>query len=307
MLHDRYMSKRNTDNPSVWITTIFGIISPCLLVYSLLALSWCFYQSRSAADINTYADVTTLPTDMKNVLGAEVGPSMTPEVSIKIPIFLYHYVEYVKNDPGKQNLNIPPDILTEQIETLKNDGYTFISPNDLGKVYAKKITSKKIVMLTFDDGYEDFYTDVFPILKKENVKAVQYVIPDLLDRPNYLFTFQLKELAQSPLVEIGAHTMDHVWLQGISSQSAAFQIAQSREVLQDMLHVPVQSFAYPYGAFDQQAIRIVKAAGFTNAISTLPGITQTKENRYFLHRLRPGYRTGKGLLDFLAQDTFKPW
>ena len=301
------MNKKIMSKKFVWSSTLLIITAPCLLIYFLLMLSWSLYQSRSIADINTYADVMTLPIEMKNVLGAEIGPSTTPGVSIKIPILIYHYVEYVKNDPGRQNLNIPPNILTLQIETLKNEGYTFITPNDLGRIYARRINTKKIVMLTFDDGYEDFYTDVLPILKKENVKAIAYIIPNLLDRPNYLFAFQLQEVAKSPLVEIGAHTMDHPWLQGMNLISATYQISQSKKTLEKMLHVPITSFAYPYGAFDEQAIRIVKDAGFSSAVSTIPGIMQTRENIYFLNRLHPGYRTGKMLIEFLAQDTFQSW
>jgi peptidoglycan/xylan/chitin deacetylase (PgdA/CDA1 family) len=153
----------------------------------------------------------------------------------------------------------------------------------------------------------DFYTDVFPILKKEQVKAVAYIVPDFLDRPNYLFTFQLKQIAKSPLVEIGAHTMDHLALKGMSREKVEYQIAQSKKQLQELLHLPINSFAYPYGSFDEQAIQLTKDAGYTNAVSTLPGIIQNQENAYYLYRLRPSYRTGTELLNFLNQTTFQAW
>lgn len=269
-----------------------------------------YYQSRRIPDIDEEHLVTTLPLDIKNVLGTKTGPKVSPEFSIKIPILLYHYVEYVKdkNDTIRQKLNIDPYILTSQIETLKTAGYTFITPSDLADGLAgKRKLPPKVVMLTFDDGYMDFYTDVFPILKKEQVKAVAYIVPDFLNRPNFMFTFQLQEIAKSPLIEIGAHTMNHLWLKGMDKQKAEYEIAQSRKSLQDMLHLPINSFAYPYGAFDKQTMELVQSAGFTDAVSTVPGIIQTPHNRYFLYRLRPGGRTGEVLLSFLAQDTFKPW
>ncbi len=266
------------------------------------------YQSRSIPDLDEQNQVTVLPKEFRYILGTKTFPGAPNEEQVKIPIFLYHYVEYVKNDPGRQKLNVPPNILVSQIETLKNAGYTFVTPNDLVDEIAGKLKlPKKLAMLSFDDGYMDFYTDVFPILKEEKVKAVAYIVPNFLDRPNYMFTFQLQEIAKSPFVEIGAHTMDHLWLKGVAKQTAEFEIAKSRIVLQDMLHLPINSFAYPYGAFDMQAVDIAMAAGFTNAVSTVPGIIQTQQNKYFFNRLRPGYRTGQTLLSFLSQDKFQPW
>jgi len=289
---------------------IRSIIFPCIFVAVLLFGAFLFYQSRRIPEPGEEYQVTKLPSDVSRVLGSTIGPSTKPAISIRIPIFLYHYVEYVQdiNDKGRISLNIPPHILTAQIETLKSAGYTFITPNDLTLALSGyKRFPQKIIMLTFDDGYMDFFTDVFPILKKEQIKAVAYIVPNFLDRPNYMFTYQLQEVAKSPYVEIGAHTMDHVWLQGIATARAQYEIAQSRKTLQNMLHLPINSFAYPYGAFDEQGIQLVKDAGFTNAVSTIPGIQVSQDTEYFLYRLRPGYRTGYGLLSFLTQNTFKPW
>lgn len=250
--------------------------------------------------------MTQLPSDIRNVLGTNSNTILG--ISIRIPFFLYHYVEYVHNDPGRQNLNVPPNILTAQIETLKNAGYTFITPDGLTPALSGKNTlPQKVAILSFDDGYMDFYTDVFPILQKEQVKAIAYIVPNFLDRPNYMFTFQLEEVAKSPLVEIGAHTMDHYPLAGMNSKTAIYEIAQSRKTLQNLLHLPVNSFAYPYGSFDLPTVKIVQDAGFTNAVSVIPGIMQSPENEFYLNRLRPGYRTGQVLLKYLNQNTFLPW
>lgn len=271
----------------------------------LFILGILFYESRRVPEPGKIREVTALPIEVKNVLGAK-----TPEISIRVPILLYHYVEYVrdKGDTIRKSLDIVPYTLKSQIETLKNAGYTFITPTDISdSLNNKKKLPEKIVVLTFDDGYKDFYTDVFPILKEEQVRATAYIVPDFLNRPNFMFTYQLQEVAKSPFVEIGAHTMDHVWLKGINKKTAEFEIERSRTELQKLTGLPINSFAYPYGAFDQQAIQIVKDAGFTNAVSTVPGIVDTTDTQYFLYRLRPGYRTGQALLDFLKQDTFKPW
>jgi peptidoglycan/xylan/chitin deacetylase (PgdA/CDA1 family) len=311
MLKKIDLKKQKKFTEKLSANSIFFIL-PVLFLLVVITGLFFYYQSRRLAEVGDDYIVTTAPSDVTqaNVLGVKTSLTPTQTISIRVPIFLYHYVENVKNtnDKGRISLNIPPNILIAQIETLKSAGYSFITPNDLtDALTGKKKLSQKSVMITFDDGYMDFYTDVFPILKKEQVKGVAYIVPNFLDRPNYMFSLQLREIAKSPLVEIGAHTMNHVWLQGVAKEKVQYEIAQSRKTLQDMLHLAVNSFAYPYGAFDQQAIQLVKDAGFTNAVSTLPGIVHTQNVAYFLYRLRPGYRTGPGLINYLAQDTFKPW
>lgn len=283
-----------------------GFMSVLIIAFIVLGL-FLFYQSRRVPELGEESLVTMLPQELRNVLGTEIGPQLF-ERQIRIPVFLYHYVEYVKDDPGREKLTTPPRILTAQIETLREAGYAFITPDDLISDLSGKITlPEKLVILSFDDGYMDFYTDVFPILKKENVKAIAYIVPNLLNRPNYMFTFQVKEVAKSPLVEIGSHTMNHVWLKGTKKETMEYEIVQSRKTLQDMTQLPINSFAYPYGALDQQAINLVREAGYTNAVSTIPGIVQTMQNKFFLYRLRLGYRTGEELIRFLAQKDFKVW
>jgi peptidoglycan/xylan/chitin deacetylase (PgdA/CDA1 family) len=288
---------------------LFGLFFLPLLAVLLVAVGgYLYYQSRAIPELNEENQMTVLPADVATVLGAKTGPKVTSPAPIRIPILVFHYVEYPqdKNDTIRISLTTIPSILEAQIETLKAAGYTFITPSDLVPALNGKVKNfpKKPIILSFDDGYMDLYTDVFPILKQEKVKAVTYIIVDFLNRPNFLFSFQLEDLAKSPLIEIGAHTMDHVALKGMSKDATWYQIAQSRIDLQKELHLPITSFAYPYGSFDQQTIDLVKQAGFTNAVSTLPGIKDTVDNKYYLYRLHPGYLTGQELLNFLAQDKF---
>lgn len=293
------MIKKSYNKKVVWKKSIIVLIVPFIILGLFL-----FYQSRRVPELGEESLITALPQELQNILGVEIGPHLF-EKQIRVPVFLYHYVEYVKDDPGRQKLTTPPNILIDQIETLKNAGYIFITPDDLADdISGKKTLPDKLVILSFDDGYMDFYTDAFPILKKEKVKAIAYIVPNLLNRPNYMFTFQVKEIAKSPLIEIGSHTMNHIALKGVSRETAKYEIFQSRKVLQEMVSLPINSFAYPYGALDQQAINLVREAGYTDAASTIPGIIQTMQNKFFLYRLRPGYKAGEELIKFLAQKNF---
>lgn len=266
----------------------------------------------------------TIPADVQKEIQSEINQKVytapghfpsTPSSpaplaeTIKVPILMYHYVEYVqdKGDKTRISLNITPYTLEEEIKTLIGANYTFLTNKELADVLDGKVKlPQKPILLTFDDGYRDFYTDVFPILKKYNIKATEYVIAGFLNRPNHLLTRQVEEIIQSGLVEIGAHTVHHAWLKGRPLKEVSAEIFQSRVMLEHQFKINVTSFAYPYGAFDAQAMDVVKDAGFKTAVSTIPGIQQNQLNRFFLYRLRPGGRTGLQLLDFLNQEKFKP-
>ena len=245
----------------------------------------------------------------QSISSAELDPGSLPPVlvplkSIFAPILIYHYVENVKDekDTIRKSLNIPPYLFIKQVETLKNAGYTFINASQLMDIMDGKIESpQKIVTITFDDGYRDFYTDVFPILKKYNVKAVAYIVSGFLDKANYMFTWQLKEIARSGLVEIGAHTIHHYSLKGLTPLTTKYEIEESKRELERIIEAPVVSFAYPDGSFDDQAIRLVKEAGFKSAVTTMHGFEISQKNKYSIYRIHPGDKTGNTLLSFLEQ------
>lgn len=274
------------------VSLFFGV-----LVLTLLLIS----RTTSAFfDLHEERSVVSLPEYAKQKTGVQQA--------IPIPILMYHYVEIVKDakDTTRQKLNTPPSVLEKQIQTLKENGYMFVTSSYVSLALKGKITpQKKVVVLTFDDGYGDFYTDAYPILQKEGVPAVVYIIVHALDKPNYMTTRQVEALVRNQHIEIGAHTLNHIWLKGQTADVVKKEVRESRNELRERFSVPVFSFAYPYGAFDEQAERIVREAGFTTAVSTVPGASHTESSRYFLYRVRPGDKTGDALLRLLDEEAKK--
>lgn len=279
-----------------------------LIFYTALMFSIIVYSEVTKVKDPTFdykkLVMNELPKGIKKEVLSLADSSVSSASSeFKIPILLYHYIEYVqdKNDTIRQSLNITPYIFEKQIETLSQAGYSFLTVSDIAEIIdGKKKMPSKAAALSFDDGYRDFYTDVFPILKKHKIKATVYVVPYFIDKSNFMFASQIREVIDSKLIELGAHTMHHLYLKGISSSKAWEEINESRIELENKFNVNVVSFAYPYGAFDQQTISFVKNAGFKTAVSTIPGIIGSKRNRYYLYRLRPGYRTGEELLKYIT-------
>ncbi len=232
----------------------------------------------------------------KTILGAHEGPAF------HIPILMYHYVEYVqdKGDKMRISLNTPPEVLEEEIKALIKAGYNFITPSELADILDNiKQPPAKPIILSFDDGYRDFYTYAFPILKKYNAKAVAYIISGFLDDKNYMTKPQIQDIYKSGLVEIGVHTVDHIALQGAAGATAKKEIEKSKLDLEEQIGIPITTFAYPYGSFDLNALNIVRSAGYRTALSTLPGSEVSDQERYFVNRIRPGGRIGQTLLNAL--------
>lgn len=287
----RFFSKR-------FFFVLAGIIF--LLVVFLGFIFWQRFAHRYVLETNK-TEVQKLPVEVEKKL-KEASVS-----AMRIPILMYHYVEFVqdKRDTIRQSLDIIPPVFDAQVKTLQEDGYTFLTAKDLADILdEKKEAPEKPILLTFDDGHWDLYTDVLPILQKYHVKATAYIVPGLLNGSDFLTTNQLEKVATSGAVEIAAHTVHHVWLKGRPFATVEKEVKESKTMLEALVHKPVVSFAYPFGAFDNQAIAAVQNAGFLTAVSTVPGIEHSKSSRYFLYRLRPGGRTGKDLIQFLEGKVF---
>lgn len=295
----KYRARAKRTVKSIFIFRILFLIAVLIGAYALYNNFYPQYQRY-----NEYKyEMKELPEEMKRVLSSSTSSGF------RIPVLLYHYVEYVedKSDTIRQSLNITPYAFEEQIKTFKDNGYTFLTASDVSDILdGRKKMPKKPVVITFDDGYRDFYTDAFPILKKYQAKATAYIVPNFLDRPNYMFVSQVEEIIKSGLVEIGAHTLNHVYLKGIDAKIAKEEIAESKKELEKKFNIEVVSFAYPYGAFDQETEKLVKEAGFKTAVSTILGIAVSRENRYFIYRIRPGYNTRIQLTNYLKSIPQNP-
>lgn len=280
------------------------IIALFVLVFAFVLISY-LPKAGGENNLEINKDVTKLPPEIKIQLEKSV-----PSATFRVPILMYHYVEYVKDsgDTIRKSLNIVPFVFENQVKTLKQAGYVFITPSQLARVIdGKEEFPPKPIILSFDDGYQDFYDNVFPLLQKYNIKVVAYIIAGFLDKPNFMYSWEIQNLEKSGLVEIGAHTVNHAYLKGLSKSTAEYEIRQSKAMLENLIGQPVISFAYPSGAFDLQAEKLVKDAGFKTSVSTVPGIEVSGKNRYFLYRIRPGNRMGDELLRYLEQNSFNPY
>lgn len=294
----------------------FKVSSPKIFILLAILLSAAIFSNKYIKDWANSPDqdneeehsLTRVPADVAKavenakVTGLPVKGIRADGPSYKIPVLMYHYIENVKDkgDKIRISLNIPPSVFELQLKTLVDAGYTFLTPSDMADILdGIKTMPDKPIVLTFDDGYRDFYTDAFPILKKYNVKSSEYIVSGFLGRPNYMTEAELKEISKSGIVEIGAHTVHHLALAGLPLNAVKNEIEQSKIQIESITGQSVTTFAYPYGFFDINTVQIAKKEGFRTALSTIPGSELGNYNRFYVNRIRPGWTTGGKLLTLI--------
>jgi peptidoglycan/xylan/chitin deacetylase (PgdA/CDA1 family) len=217
--------------------------------------------------------------------------SITEKKDYRIPIIMYHYVEYVKDplDTIRKSLDINPFVFEKELEALNQNHYQTLFVKELPKILSGEMSySSKSAVLTFDDGYEDFYTDVLPLLKEYQIKATVYIVYNFIGQKGFLNEKEIKEIIDSKLVEIGSHTLDHLYLKKLSQSVITEQVVDSKKMLEDKFNIKVETFAYPYGAFNQDTADLVRSAGYTTAVAVMSGIKQSEKNLFYLYRIRAG-------------------
>lgn len=219
-------------------------------------------------------------------------PEPTPEPQgqvVPVPILMYHYVrpDPGPGDPIGRGLSVSPERFAEQMAWLAQEGYTPITLGELADVRARRraLPSKPIV-LTFDDGYRDFYTAAFPVLQQYGFKATLFVITGVVDQEPYVTWDMIAEMDRSGLVEIGSHTVSHNQLPSLGEAQARAEVMDSKQVLEAHLGHPVRAFCYPVGRVDTRSVAAVRDAGYEIAVTTQGGRATAEQDPLLLPRVR---------------------
>ncbi|MBW9145997.1 polysaccharide deacetylase family protein [Clostridium sp. CM027] len=199
-----------------------------------------------------------------------------------VPVLMYHSIDYEKDNP----IRLPVKRFEEQLKYLKDNGYYTITLTNLYEYLIKDIPiPEKSIVLTFDDGYEDNYTDMFPVLKKYNFKATIFVITGSIDKsPNYMTSKQLVEMEKYG-VEIGSHTVKHENLKEMPKDKQLETLVKSKKDLEKILNKQIKFFSYPYGGYSKTSIEAVREAGYTMAFSTDGRWSSKEDGILSLHRV----------------------
>ena len=223
-----------------------------------------------------------------------------PTVGLEHPrILMYHMISGSLSKQKHRGLRVSPEMFERQVAWLKASDWTFIKASEL---FTEKAQGDKRVAITFDDGYEDNYSQALPILKKYDACATLYLVTDRherdwsvnknakhnsgdLMREAKLSDKQVAEMLASGVFELGGHTLTHCHLPSVDLATKTFEINECKKVLNATFATQVTSFAYPFGHYSDEDIKLCEAADFNTAVTTDEGI-DTQPNAFRLKRVK---------------------
>ncbi len=207
-----------------------------------------------------------------------------------VPILMYHYISVAPStqDRIRYGLSVPPDMFEAQLNLLRNNGFTTITLRDLYDYLAVGTPlPKRPIVLTFDDGYIDNYTNAFPLLRKYGMTGTFFVLTGKADdgNPAYL-SWDMIQAMSSAGMDIQLHSRDHLDMRNRSYDWLVFQIIGGRQSIEGHTGKPVIFMAYPSGKFDANVRRFLKATNFWAAVTTISGSRHTLSDALIWDRVR---------------------
>ncbi|SPF47584.1 Putative xylanase/chitin deacetylase (fragment) [Candidatus Desulfosporosinus infrequens] len=168
---------------------------------------------------------------------------------------------------------------------LKSNGFTCISLEQLyDSGYLRSKFPSKPIVITLDDGYDDNYTTAYPILKKYGFTASVFMISSYINGDKFMSLAQLKELSNSGW-EIEDHTVNHVSLTTVDSNTVINEITKSKEDLEKEIGKPVDFIAYPDGTYNDNIMNLTRNAGYKIAVTTERGYANDSTDPMRIHRV----------------------
>lgn len=207
--------------------------------------------------------------------------------NIAITVLCYHAIN--DNENIKDPIIIGKDRFESHLKAIKDLGFTTLSMDDLEEyILNNREIPRNSVLITFDDGYMDNYSNAYPLLKENNMKATIFVVPSLLDKEPYMTKNQVKEISDNG-IDIESHTFSHVDLDKKSYDEQKDELKKSKSELEKLLCKKVTTIAYPKGLFNDDTINIAKDAGYNLGFTVKKGYADKIQNKYKINRVLVDY------------------
>jgi peptidoglycan/xylan/chitin deacetylase (PgdA/CDA1 family) len=192
-----------------------------------------------------------------------------------VPILAYHRF-------GQQasKMEVPAAAFAAQLDYLAENDYRVVRLRDVEDFLAgRRALPDRAVVITIDDGYASTYEYAFPLLKQHGFPATVFVYTDFIGARDALTWAQMREMVDSGLIDIQAHSKTHAnlayHLAGESDERYRERLDSEarapREVLQRRLPVKVDAFAYPYGDASEILIERLRKRDYRLAVTVNPG------------------------------------
>lgn len=223
------------------------IIIFVIIIIAIAITTAFFYEVKvQSPSAPTEAEVVHYPplTEKPKTISAKNRPT----------ILMYHLISTPPPDAPYKYLYVSPEKFEQDMKYIVDNGYTAISPEEI----FDSSNVQKPIIITFDDGYEDNYTNGYPILQKYNLKASIFVITNKIDTDGMLKSEQIKEMADSNLIHIYPHTANHPDLTGLSTEEIENEFSESKERIYQITGKEVDVISYPEGLANDDVFQIAE-------------------------------------------------
>lgn len=221
-----------------------------------------------------------------------------------VPILMYHSISGHAT-PKYRPFAVPPELFADHMAYLHQHAYTPIAVTQYVNTRTQKegyALPERPVVLTFDDGFADFFTEALPVLQQYNFTATLYVATGFIgstsrwmhregeDTRPMLTWNQVTEISACG-IECGGHSHWHPQLDTLPLAEARDEIVHCKRLLEDHLGQEVSTFAYPHGYHSATIKRLVREAGYTSACAVGYAMSSATTDPFALMRLRMGADT----------------
>ena len=220
--------------------------------------------------------------------------------SAGIPILMYHSISAVDESRSHPYYRTATsvEVFEEQVSFLRENGYSAVSLSDaVSLTQGPAKAAAKCFVMTFDDGFQDFYRQAYPILSRNGYTATVFLptayigdSPRKFNGVECLTWNQVRELRRAG-VDFGSHTVSHPQLRHLGAEKIQDEVRSSKQTIEQELGCAVKSFSYPYAfpetdrLFRQQLRGILADAGYENGVSTTIGRADQASDTIFMERL----------------------
>ncbi len=191
-----------------------------------------------------------------------------------------------------------PRVFAEHMRFLHKNKYSAINLSDVVRyVGSGELPAQNSVVITFDDGFRDFYTHAFPILRQYGFTATVFLPTLHVDDRRRQFkdkdclTWNEVRDLHGAGVRFGSHTVTHPQLSSMKREEIEYQIRFSKDTIEEQIGDSIQSFSYPFafpeqdGEFKEKLRDALEKHGYQNGVSTIIGTVGISDDRFFLKRL----------------------
>jgi peptidoglycan/xylan/chitin deacetylase (PgdA/CDA1 family)/glycosyltransferase involved in cell wall biosynthesis len=204
-----------------------------------------------------------------------------------VRILTYHGIEISPTNSFAVTLNN----FENQMQYLKERFNVISLPQFSNCLVQKKSFARDTVIITFDDGFKNFYQFAYPILKKYQIPATCFIITSKVGNPvdNFMNWEEINELLNDGLITIGSHTISHESLPTLNDLQLQNEIRGSKDILEKNLDMTVEFFSYPYGTrndFDHRCINFIKNNEYRLALTAINGVNINGSDLFRLRRTK---------------------